>query len=149
LERDISDKFDPPDGTTVALKRFLQELAALMGARSDDSVLVLEFRFDDVVARISQTVNNELYCLSIILQLPRSRQLGYLARVDEQLPVIAAGMAPPEVLWNADEGCYVLVHYIPTDFFSDEVSILDAILDTSDQARQWYATLCGGESDGL
>ncbi|MFC7518722.1 hypothetical protein ACFQUU_27295 [Herbaspirillum sp. GCM10030257] len=148
LQRDTSDKFGSLDGTASALKRFLQELAELTGIHNDDSMPVLEFRFDDVVARVSQTVNNERHCLSIILQLPRSRQSGYRTRAVEQLLFFAVSMVQPEVLWNADDGCYVVVHYIPTEFFPDEVSILDAILDTSNQARQWHAALCGGEPDG-
>lgn len=149
MQRDTSDKSGSLDGTALALKQFLQELAELTGSSSGESMPVLEFRFDEMVVRISQAVNDDANCLSIILQLPRSQQRGYWSRAIEQFPAIAADMAQTEVLWNADEGCYVILHFIPIEFFADEASVLDLVLDASDQARQWHAALCAGEFDSL
>lgn len=149
MERDTSDKSGSLDGTALALKQFLQELAELTGTNGGESMPVLEFRFDEIVVRISQAVKDEANCLAIILRLPHSHQLGYWSRATELLPPIAADMAQTEVLWDADEGCYVVLHYIPIEFLADEASVLDVVLDAWDQARQWHAALCAGKFDGV
>jgi hypothetical protein len=81
-------------------------------------------------------------CLSVTALLPAGGKLRFVAEPAQ--PAAAAG-PKIEFLWHADEGRYVVMRSMPVTDFPDEASVMDAILDTSDRARAWYAAACASQ----
>ena len=120
---------------------FLREMAGLAG-QAEQAAATLELQFGDVQTVTMLDPQGNVPELSISAQLPRDERIAY-----SQMS-ISDGMASPDgasdtaCLWHADEGRYVMVRRIPVRDLPDERSVFDAILDTADQAGQWYAFLC-------
>ncbi|RZI42226.1 hypothetical protein EGT07_13470 [Herbaspirillum sp. HC18] len=126
------------------MRKFLSELVELTGQTNRrHTAPVLELLLGEVITRTTLSSNGETPCLSIIALLPRSEKLSHLPSAAMQ-PVSSQGKT--ELLWHADEGRYVFSRTIPIAEFSDEASVLDAILDTSDEATTWFETVYESDS---
>jgi hypothetical protein len=146
LQEEPLDNLDALDGSAAAMSQFLQDMADLVGdnASAPDSlsrVPVLTLQFGEVVTATSLSTSGDHPCLSITALLPRDDQPVELALACEQpaTPGIEGGQN--QVLWDADEGRYVLTRKIPIAQLPDERSVLDAILDASDAAKIWFASV--------
>lgn len=139
LQHDTSDQTGSPE---TEINRFLKELVELAGQGDYAHMPVLELQFGDVLTRTSLSLSGDVPCLSIVALLPQDDRLNYLSRLTRPLVSSNASSHETELLWHADEGRYVVTCSIPTVELPDDRSVLDAILDTSDQARAWFAAVC-------
>ena len=120
------------DGSVDAMSRFLKYMAGLVGVPGNDDVPVLTLQFGEILTATSLMVSGDLPCLSITALLPRYELPGHFSAVVPEAS---------ELLWDADEGRYVLVRKIPIALLPDERSVLDAILEASDSAKSWFASV--------
>ena len=123
------------DGSLAQVTRVLRELIELTGEPAQD-VPVLELQLGDILTRTTVQAADGDYLLITAL-LPKRRGSAYAAQASEALAEQAAqGM---EYLWHADEGRHIGVRRVPLAQLTDERSLMDAILATSDQAAAWFA----------
>lgn len=121
------------------MDQLLRELAEITAQDdSDHTAPVLELQFGDIETRTTLLNNNGMQCLSIIALLPRSGRVNYSSRLHTPLSNTVASAEDMELLWHADEGRYILLRHMPISDFADDISVLDAILDTADTSRAWY-----------
>ncbi|MET3133318.1 hypothetical protein AAKU55_003608 [Oxalobacteraceae bacterium GrIS 1.11] len=129
-----SDKFD---GSPAHILRFMRELVELTGQGTAGDCPVLELQFDEVVTKTSLHVGQAAPFLCIAVYLPR-RTLA---------PSVTPSLAgtifadKSELLWDAGDGRYVILHKIGIDCLPDERSLFDAILDAKDRAVAWQASV--------
>jgi hypothetical protein len=127
------------DGSIAAMDRLLRELAEITAQDdSDHAAPVLELQFGDIATRTTLLNNAGMQCLSIIALLPRSGRVNYSTRTHTLLSDVITPAEDMELLWHADEGRYILLRHMPISDFADDISVLDAILDTADRSRAWY-----------
>lgn len=139
VETDDREEGAALDGTPAAATRLLAELAALAGQQQGGTP-VLELMVGEIVTFAA--VDSAAACLTVTAHLPPCEQAGYLpaaAALQDRL-----GQHGIECRWHADEGCYVAVRSVPLSALRDERSLMDAILDTADAARDWHAQLEAG-----
>lgn len=147
LQQDSLDPSGALDGTIAGLNRFLRELVEITGQNDGvHAVPVLELQFGDILTTTSLSTADGAACLSITALLPRQAQAdsSLLSSAQSAVP---SGVAPGcEFLWHADEGRHVVVRKIPIAELPDERSVMDAIMDTSDQAAAWFSVIGGDMS---
>jgi hypothetical protein len=138
-QTDDRDEGAALDGTPAAAARLLAELAELAGQQHAGTP-VLELMVGEIVTFAS--VAHDTASLTVTARLPPCGQSGYLpAGVALQNRLGRDGI---ECRWHADEGCYVAVRSVALATLRDERSLMDAILDTADAARDWHAQLTAG-----
>lgn len=136
MQTDEPDNTNALDGSAADVKRFLRELAELIGQDPQSHIApVVELQFGDVFTATSLSVAEGAACLSITALLPRDEQLDY----SPHSPATSAIVPNGECLWHADEGRYVVVRKMPIAELPDERSVMDTILDTADLAAAWFA----------
>jgi hypothetical protein len=109
----------------------LLELAELADQKPDPARPVLELLFDDILTRTSIQDDGETTLLAITAFLPRSER-----RLHEETAMqMALDPASTCLLWDADEGRYVLLAQVPAINLPDDRSLMDAILDTFEKAQ--------------
>jgi hypothetical protein len=123
------------DGSVEGMVGFLHELVDLTDQGSNTRAEpVLELRFGDITTITSVSRRTDEESLSIQALLPPERH-------DASRP-----MTPPDgagdwnVSWNGDQGGYVVTRNLPLGHFSDERSVFDAVMDTSDAAASWQSS---------
>ncbi|WEF32215.1 hypothetical protein [Pseudoduganella chitinolytica] len=139
METDDREEGAALDGSPAAAMRLLAELAALAGQQHAGTP-VLELMVGEIVTFAS--VASDAACLTVTARLPPCGPAGYLpagAALQQRL-----GQDGIDCRWHADEGCYVAVRTVPLATLRDERSLMDAILDTADAARDWHAHLAEG-----
>ncbi len=124
------------DGSVAQVTRVLRELIELTGEAAQE-VPVLELQLGDILTRTTVQASDGHY-LVITALLPRRRGAGFAAQASEALAQQAAQGI--EYLWHADEGRHIGVRRVPIAELTDERSLMDAILATSDQAAAWFAS---------
>lgn len=130
------------DGSVSCMKRLLQELVELAGQDEHmESTPVLELQFGDVLTRTTVSVNRGVQCLSVVAELPKTEKLNALSPPSRLLDSSPISDSEVELLWHANEGHYVVVSNTPISELPEDVSVLDAILDTSEQARAWFSVV--------
>lgn len=121
------------------MARLLRELVQITTqAESTSEPPMLELQFGDIVTSTTLLANDDMQCLVIIAQLPRS---GHSIRSRGCQPSWSSSLSPPlelELAWHADKGCYLALKQMAISEFTDEASVLDDILDTADRSRNWY-----------
>lgn len=121
------------------MDRLLRELAEITAQDDNDHAApILELQFGDISTKTTLLNNNGMQCLSIIALLPRSGRVNYSSPTHTPLSDVIATAENMELLWHADEGRYILLRHMPISGFTDDISVLDAILDTADRSRSWY-----------
>lgn len=98
----------------------------------------LELQFGDIATRTTLLADNDMHYLIIIAQLPRSRRSIREPRAHAASDDAISAPFDLELVWHADKGCYMALRQMPIGDFTDEASVLDAILDTADRSRAWY-----------
>jgi hypothetical protein len=134
------DKFD---GSAARVLRFMRELVELTGQGRADDCAVVELQFDGVLTVTSLSVEEPAPFLCIAVYLPR-RESPLAA------PPSLAGTTfadDSELLWDASEGRYVILHRIGIEHLVDERGLFDAILDAKDRAAAWMAQ-ADADADG-
>ena len=143
LQRDPADTSGVLDGSTEDLNRFLQDLVEMTGQSEEmHDVPVLELQFGDIATVTSVSTVGIYPCLSVTALLPRQKQSEYRPLSSAPISMPDALLRQYEFLWHADDGRYVVVRRVAIEDLTDERSVMDAILDTSDQAAKWFATVC-------
>jgi hypothetical protein len=134
------------EGSTARMNQCLQELVELTGQQHNGtaSVPVLELQLGEVVTITSLLMDATMPSLSITALLPRREQTDNVHLPPSSQKGMPTALADgSECLWHADEGRYVVIRQVPIAELQDaERSVLDAILDTSDQAALWFAAIC-------
>jgi hypothetical protein len=139
LPRNSSETMGELDCSVADMQRFLRELVELAGqVDQSHAAPVLELEFGEVLTRTTVSTNGKSACLSIIALLPRSEQLNY--QTEPLSAPLSSAAGKVEFLWHADEGRYVVIRNIPLTDLPDEPSVMDAIMDTSDEAKAWFAS---------
>jgi len=123
---------------TNRMEAFLTEMAWLAGQEAGP---VLELQFGDTRTLTMLQQDKETSALSISVLLPRDERLGYLEASLFDGEMGWGNKSDITCLWHADKGCYAMIRNIPLRQISDERSVFDAILDTVDQAENWYSCL--------
>lgn len=130
------------DSSVNCVKRLLKELVELAGQADEiQSAPVLELQFGEVLTKTTLSVNRGIQCLSVVAELPRTEKLNHVC--PSSRPVVSPAMpdSQTELLWHADEGRYMIVSNTPVSELSEDVSVMDTILDTSEQARAWFSVV--------
>lgn len=131
------------DGTVESVSRLLQDLVLLAGQEDARHALpVLELQLGEVFTITSLINVDGLAYLSITAILPKLRALEFLPQVTLHSLTPTTLACDGELLWHADQGRYVLVRQIALSSLADEPAVMDAIMDSSDQAAAWHAQLC-------
>ena len=150
LQHDISYSIESVDHSVARMNQFLQEMVELTGQAdcATSGVPVLELQLGDIVTFTSLSMDDMAPSLSITALLPRHKETAgeFCWSSAAQMETCAILTDGAECLWHADEGRYVMVRQVPILDLQDERSILDAILDTSDQAAMWFASISRPES---
>ena len=129
------------DGSVTQVTRFLRDLIELSGQEAQD-VPVLELQLGEILTRTTvQTVDGNY--LLITAYMPKCRRSHYVSQANTGASAQAEGCI--EYLWHADEGRHIGVRKVPVAELSDERSVMDAILTTSDQAAAWFSSKRGGK----
>jgi hypothetical protein len=123
------------DGSPGAVLRFMREMAGLTGEGQSGASPVLELQFDRVLTMTSLSVTPPAPALCISVHLPRDPDLPGAAPGRDALTLEDGG----ELLWDAGEGRYVILHRIPIAGLTDERALFDAVLDAKDRALAWLA----------
>jgi hypothetical protein len=140
--RDTTDTTGALDGSAADMQRLLQELADLIGQDDDiDTAPVLELQFGDVLTKTTMSVRHGVECLSVTALLPMTENLNGKCRQSRVLATSGASEGEIRLVWHEDEERYVVVCTTPISALSREVSVLDTILDTSEQARAWFSVV--------
>lgn len=130
------------DGSAEAVNRFLQELVDMTGqGDSSQSVPVLELHIGDITTITSLSTAGNDPCLSITAFLPRPKQSDFHPLTSMPITMVPAIASEYEFLWHADEGRYVAIRRIPIQNLGEERDLMDAILETSDEATKWFSAI--------
>lgn len=142
LHPDIQGPSGKLDGSAKGMTHFLRELAALAGQPDGEGGNpVFELYFGQVLTRTCVTMGTAAPYLAITAFLPRDQRLAGLSASAEQLGSVALP-ADSDLLWHADDACYIIARHIPVSDFLDEPSVLDAVMDASIQANTWLSLAC-------
>src|SRR6478736_5356057 len=121
------ESFLSPQEAAAHTRRVLSELVELAGQGNQEYTgPMLELQFDDILTRTSFIEDGEIPLLSIAAFLPRTTR-----------PLEEVSLKPEKMLWDAGEGKYVMLRHVPAAVLGDERGVMDAILDTYDQAKAW------------
>lgn len=143
LQRELPDTNGVLDGSAEGLNGFLQELVEMMGlSGSPSSVPVLELHLGDVSTMTSVSTAGNGPCLSVTALLPRIKQSEFHPLSSVPVTMTAAVASEYEFLWHADEGRYVVIRRIAIYDLIDERHVMDAILETADEAAKWFSAVC-------
>ena len=130
MDRRRAGTLDGPLSRIIALLRELIELTGQQAA----GVPVLELQFGDILTRTAlHALDRNVLLITAIL--PTCSDRGPVC--------VPAGAYPAprgqdmEFLWHADEGRYVGLRMVPVVSLPDERSVMDAILETADEASAW------------
>lgn len=126
----------PDEITGQEIKQLLCDLMALSG-QEGAARPALELQLGDILTRTSvEPEGEDLYlCVTGLLPpgAPQAFPVALLrAALDEE------ERAGCELLWHADHGRCILVRKIALRTFTDERSVMDAILDTADLAQRCF-----------
>ena len=123
---------------------FLKEMVSLAGQgdNNPETVPVLELQFGDIRTRTTISLKAEAPAMSITALLPRDERLVYSESSLSDATLGEQQMMDTACLWHADEGRYAMARNVPLRQLQQEWDVFDAILDTADQAEQWYGFLC-------
>ena len=126
------------------MEAFLKEMVSLTGQNSNnlDAAPVLELQFGDVRTFTTVLSKAEVPVLFITAFLPRDERLFYSELFLSNAALGMEKMQDTACMWHVDEGGYAMIRKVPLRLLHNEPSVFDAILDTADQAEQWYALLC-------
>lgn len=140
----LQDILNGSNSSTHRMEAFLKEMACLVGQDIDipGTTPVLELQFGDIRTLTMLLSDSKVPALSITVFLPRQELLGYSQQALSDGALGKEDVKDVAWLWHADEGCYAMIRSIPLQQLPDERSVFDVILDTADQAEQWYAFLC-------
>jgi hypothetical protein len=142
LQQHTLDTAGKLDGSATGMKRLLRELVELAGQLDDvQAAPVLELQFGEVLTKTTVSVSRGVQCLSISALLPKSEESTHLSGSSRLLASSPASESETELLWHADEGRYVVVCNTPISELPEDISVLDTILDTSEQARAWFSVV--------
>lgn len=130
------------DGTPGSAYQLLTDLVALAGQENTTHTSpVLELQFGEVLTKTSLIKFDGLDYLSITAILPEQPAFEYLSASDLQRIRSQDCGTDNELLWHADQGQYVLMRKISLTAFADDTALMDAIMDSADQASAWHARL--------
>jgi hypothetical protein len=130
------------DGTAEGMKRLLEELVELAGQNDQSqSSPVLELQFGDVLTKTTLSVRRGVQCLSVRALLPRIEESHFMSRSSRLLASTPASESETELRWHAGEGRYVVDCNTPISELPRDASVLDTIIDTSEQARAWFSVV--------
>lgn len=121
-------------GSTARLVSLLKELIELTGQPAGEAP-VLELQFGDILTRT--VVQEQEGQLLIVALLPKSGDSTYLAPPGAATTMLSKQQI--HYLWDGDEGRHIGVRSVPVKALHDDRSVMDAILDTADQAAAWSA----------
>lgn len=142
MEPNPSDVPGRLDGSVVAVERFLREMSGLAGQDGESGdPPVLELRFGEVLTLSSVIADAVAPGLGITAFLPRRSQPDYGSMGSLQSAMQDSLVGETDLLWHAEEGCYVLTRKVLLTDLPDERSVLDAILDTADKAWEMHLSL--------
>lgn len=128
MPQNMETFFTPQEAAAHTL-RVLTELVELAGQSNDGYAgPMLELQFDGILTRTTFIEEGDIPQLAIAAFLPHSSR-----RLEE------VSLKPEKMLWDAGEGKYVMLRQVPAVQLPDERSLMDAILDTYDQAKAWLA----------
>ena len=129
------------DGSVEGMVGFLGELVELADQRNNTfAEPALELRFGDITTITSVSRQTDQVSLSIKALLPAEHH-------DASRPMSTPnGAGNWNVAWNGDQGGYVVTRNLPLGQFSDERSVFDAVMDTSDAAAAWQSSGKHGKS---
>lgn len=131
------------DDTVDSVFRLLQELVLLAGQENARHALpVLELQFGDVLTISSLLEVDGLAYLSVTANLPKLVIHKCLPQAELHSLTPTTLACDGELLWHADQGRYVLLRQISLHSLADDIAVMDAIMDSSDQAAAWYVQLC-------
>lgn len=129
--------------TTV--DNMLMELIALAGQAAHVPP-VLELLFDDILTRTWTVKAAGTTWLMVSAILPKFYSIYPLfirASVPADFNSVEAGLAKTEMLWMPESGRYIALAKLPAAVLPDQKALMDAILDTSDEADHFRQTRCG------
>jgi hypothetical protein len=129
-----------PDGSLVSLTGFLRELAALAG-QGGTHIPILELQFGDIETRTTVERIGKSEFLTVTALLPRSECPPYLSPKPAALLPTGVPQQAATILWDKEELRYIATRRVPVSDLPDERSVMDAILQTSDEAIGWFALL--------
>ena len=129
------------DGSVTQVIRFLRDLIQLSGQEAQ-GVPVLELQLGEILTRTAVQTMDRNYLL-ITAYMPKCRRSHYVSQVSAGASAQAEGCI--EYLWHGDEGRHIGVRKVPVTELSDERSVMDAILTTSDQAAAWFSLRRGSK----
>lgn len=143
LQDDLPSERDRLDGSAACMQSLLRELVELAGQTdSARDIPVLELQLGEVTTITALATGQSPPCLSITALLPRAGRSDYShLSASGAFHVQGAAGADSEFLWHADDGRVVVVRRVPIAALPDARSALDAILDTADQASNWFASI--------
>jgi len=127
------------------MQRFLHEMVEYVGqADNCYTVPVIELQLGAVLTVTSLLLDSPGPSLSITALLPRQEQAGYhdvlhTVTIGGFLGISGGG----EFFWHAEQGRFVVVRLVPVLDLPDERSVLDAILDLSEDAFDWFCVISG------
>lgn len=127
------------------MRRFLREMVEYVDqADSPYTVPVIELQLGEVLTITSLLLDNPGPSLSITALLPRQENTGYL----DVLHTVSIGgyrgiTGGGEFFWHAEQGRFVVIRLVPVLDLPDERSVLDAILDLSEDAFDWFCVISG------
>lgn len=139
LQKNNQDTAGELNSSVTEVKRFLMELIVL-AAQEAPGAPVLELQIGEILTRTAVELSGNDRYLSITALLPRCEQPHYLPLPFSPL-VVEYSMENTEFLWHADEGRYIVVRKVPVTELPDELSVMDAILTTSDLANTYFASV--------
>lgn len=129
------------DGSVTQVTSLLRDLVQLSGQETQD-VPVLELQLGEILTRTAVQTIDRNYLL-ITAYMPKCRRSHYVSQVNAA--AFSRSEGGIEYLWHVDEGRHIGVRKVPVTELSDERSVMDAILTTSDQAAAWFSSRRGGK----
>ncbi|WP_231502449.1 hypothetical protein [Herbaspirillum sp. RV1423] len=133
------------DISATAVDRLLSDLIEMTGQASI-SPRVLELQIGEIFTRTAVERGAEHF-LSVTASLPKCEQPHYLPLPVMPPAATSQRLSSVDFLWHADEGRYIVVRKIPLGCFSDERSVMDAILETADIAGEYLIAVQSGQAD--
>ena len=133
------------DGSVAGLNAVLLDLVAIVGQDNNSHTApILEIQFGDICTLTSaQEIQGNAF-LSVAVLLPRHDKADCSSVGAMKYSTLLGKDGDWECLWHADKGHHVLVHNIAINSISDECGIMDAIIESAEQATLWFAVHCGG-----
>lgn len=129
------------NGSVTQVTSLLRDLVQLSGQEAQD-VPVLELQLGEILTRTAVQTIDRNYLL-ITAYMPKCRRSHYVSQVNSA--AFSRSEGGIEYLWHVDEGRHIGVRKVPVTELSDERSVMDAILTTSDQAAAWFSSRRGGK----